>query len=113
MVLIITRFVLDIFPDHQLETVNKIKSWLNQMSQVKLAHHRQHHFQQFNPSDVFIGYHEDAPASIFLRYFNDSADDDSDIVEKAKKIFLQCATPDAISRFVHCFRFSLKHVLTY
>jgi hypothetical protein len=41
---------------------------------------------------VFVGYHEDAPASICLVY-QDNA------LEKAKTIFLRCATPDAISRY--------------
>jgi hypothetical protein len=48
-------------------------------------------FAQFSPHDVFVGYHEDAPASICLVY-QDNA------LEKAKTIFLRCATPDAISR---------------
>jgi hypothetical protein len=48
-------------------------------------------FAQFSPFDVFVGYHEDAPASICLKY-QDNA------VEEAKTVFLQCATPDAISR---------------
>jgi hypothetical protein len=47
---------------------------------------------QFSPCDVFVGYHEDAPASICLVY-QDNA------LEKAKTIFLRCATPDAISRY--------------
>jgi hypothetical protein len=52
-------------------------------------------FSQFSPCDVFVGYHEDAPASICLVY-QDNA------LEKAKTIFLRCATPDAISRFSTC-----------
>jgi hypothetical protein len=51
-------------------------------------------FSQFSPCDVFVGYHEDAPASICLVY-QDNA------LEKAKTIFLRCATPDAISRLKH------------
>ena len=50
------------------------------------------YFLQFSPCDVFVGYHEDAPASICLVY-QDNA------LEKAKTIFLRCATPDAISRY--------------
>jgi hypothetical protein len=60
---------------------------------------RNQHFQQFSPGDVFIGYHNDAPASIVLRLNKD--DDESsaqNIFEKAKLIFLETATPDAISR---------------
>ena len=56
------------------------------------------HFQQFCPGDVFIGYHDDAPASIVLRFGNEADSSLESIVEKAKTIFLECATPDAISR---------------
>ncbi len=87
---------------HQLEAVKKIKNWLDAVSNVILPPFRRQHFQQFSPSDVFIGYHEDAPASIFLRNCNIANDDD--IVERAKQVFLQCATPDAISR---CFELKL------
>jgi hypothetical protein len=72
-----------------------MKKWLDDVSKVNLPPFRRQHFQQFSPSDVFIGYHDDAPASICLRYFGDD-----DFFARAKRVFLQCATPDAISRFV-------------
>ena len=75
----------------------KIKDWLNDVSKVFLPPFETKRFRQFSPSDVFIGYHDDAPASIVLR---NSENINNDIVEQAKITFLACATPDAISRFV-------------
>ena len=73
-----------------------IKKWLDDVSKVILPPYRRQHFQQFSPSDVFIGYHDDAPASICLR----NCDNAEYVLGEAKRIFLQCATPDAISRYV-------------
>ena len=74
-----------------------MKDWLNDVSKVFLPPFETKRFRQFSPSDVFIGYHDDAPASIVLR---NSENINNDIVEQAKITFLACATPDAISRFV-------------
>jgi len=53
---------------------------------------------QFTPKDVFVGYHNDAPASVILRLAEDRKTTDGETLERAKAIFLQCATPDAVSR---------------
>ena len=82
--------------DTQQKAVDEIKNWLKAVSEVILPQFLREHFQQFSPSDVFIGYHADAPASIYLRFDKNESTDA--IVEKAKHIFLECATPDAISR---------------
>ena len=82
--------------ERQLQAVSDIKMWLEDVSKVILPQYRRQHFKQYSPSDVFIGYHDDAPASVCLRYFHEG---DGFLVQ-AKRTFLQCATPDAVSRYV-------------
>lgn len=60
--------------------------------------HKRDRVKQFGPSDVFIGYHDDAPASVVLRLTEDGLVGEVEVLEAAKEIFLRCATPDAISR---------------
>jgi hypothetical protein len=67
---------------------------LEKVSKVDLPLYRTAQFEQFTPSDVFIGYHNDAPASIVLRLGKEC----DSVIDDAKAIFLECATPDAISR---------------
>ncbi len=90
--------VLILSPDEQVQAVVELKTWLDTVSQVDLPPLRRAHFQQFKPSDVFIGFHDDAPASIVLRLGKELGGTKKNIIEKAKSIFLECATPDAISR---------------
>ncbi|CAM9642728.1 unnamed protein product [Lampetra planeri] len=56
--------------------------------------------QNFSAADVFIGYHEDACASIVVqqceRHRSDM--DESEFLSCAKEVLLQCATPDAVLR---------------
>ncbi|XP_032802457.2 E3 ubiquitin-protein ligase rnf213-alpha isoform X1 [Petromyzon marinus] len=56
--------------------------------------------QNFSAADVFIGYHEDACASIVVqqceRHRSDM--DESEFLSRAKEVLLQCATPDAVLR---------------
>ena len=78
--------------------MKELKTWLETVSQVDVPSFRKSHFKQFTPSDVFIGYHDDAPASIVLRLGKESEASKEKIIEQAKIIFLECATPDAISR---------------
>jgi hypothetical protein len=80
----------------QVRSVRDLKIWLEQVAHIFLPSFRRDHFQQFSPRDVFIGFHEDAPASVLIRLSKES--DNAKIVEEAKAIFLECATPDAISR---------------
>jgi len=75
----------------------ELKDWLHSISEVRLAQHKAAQFKQFNPKDVFVGYHDDAPASVVLRLASQSASKD-EILHNAKRIFMECATPDAFSR---------------
>ena len=78
--------------------MTELKTWLEAVSHVDVPPHRRRHFQQFKPNDVFIGYHDDAPASIVLRLCKEPEATKESVLREAKSIFLECATPDAISR---------------
>jgi hypothetical protein len=81
--------------DKQLQSVAELMGWLDRVSQVgrpPFMDVRQP-FQLFTPSDVFIGYNDDAPASIVLRLGKEVGADPETIVDRAKSIFLECATP--------------------
>ena len=78
--------------------VAKLKSWLEAASKVNIPMYKINLIKQFDPSDVFIGYHVDAPASVILRLVEGGLDHEDELVEAAKEIFVRCATPDAISR---------------
>ena len=60
--------------------------------------HKTKLIKQFDPMDVFIGYHVDAPASVILRLDEEGLLGEDELVEAARKVFVRCATPDAISR---------------
>jgi hypothetical protein len=81
--------------DKQLQSVAELKGWLGRVSQVDRPTFMgvRQHFQQFTPGDVFIGYNDDAPASIVLRLGKQVGADAETIVDRAKSIFLECATP--------------------
>ena len=86
--------MLFVFSDNQKKAVEELKTWLEKVSKVDLPLYRTAQFEQFTPSDVFIGYHNDAPASVVLRLGTEC----ESVIDNAKAIFLECATPDAISR---------------
>ena len=70
------------FSESQLNAVSELKKWLNDVSQVNLQPFRRAHFQQFSPRDVFVGYHDDAPASIVLRLSKEEDSTTESVIEK-------------------------------
>ncbi len=66
----------------QLQSVNELKKWLDSVAKVDMPAFRRTHFQQFTPSDVFIGYHDDAPASIVLRLGKEGKADTKTVIEQ-------------------------------
>ncbi|XP_069008985.1 E3 ubiquitin-protein ligase rnf213-alpha-like, partial [Embiotoca jacksoni] len=56
--------------------------------------------KQYDPSDVFIGYHSDTCSSVVLQVTeNESVKTDAQVtLNKAKHILLNCATPDSVVR---------------
>ena len=81
--------------------VRDLKQWAIRASQLQIKAHEQRQQEQFGPQDVFIGYHEDVVASMVLRLRSKLGEDGSDdeaVKMTVKRLLLQCATPDAMSR---------------
>ena len=78
-------------------TVEELKAWAEKASRLRLKSHERQ--EQYGPQDVFIGYHEDVIASMVLRMRKRMPQVGAEsVVETVKRLLLQCATPDAISR---------------
>ncbi|XP_021096800.1 E3 ubiquitin-protein ligase RNF213 isoform X2 [Heterocephalus glaber] len=86
----------------QKDIVRRLMDWAQEFSDVKagpfLAGHK------YSPADVFIGYHSDACASVVLQATErqgprpEKEELDRKVMEEAKLILLDCATPDAVVR---------------
>ena len=82
-------------PKH-IELVRKLRIWVDAFCHIKRPYNIKH-FKNYQPGDVFIGYHSDIVSSIVLRL--DGLDlDDKMILEKSKELLLSCATPDSVCR---------------
>ena len=81
----------------QKNIARQLKEWVDNFVSLWIQHPRK---TQYDPSDVFIGYHEDTCSSVVMQVTeNQGADTDSQtILDKAKHILLNCATPDSVVR---------------
>ena len=79
----------------QKASVQKLQVWVKQFSEVRFQRHEKK--QQFVPEDVFIGFHNDALASIVLRVSKNCNHPD-EVMENAKKVLLNVVAPDAVAR---------------
>ena len=79
----------------QKDLVNQLRTWTVSFCQIKIQMHDR--VQQFTPEDVFIGYHQDALASLVLEQ-SGVHDDPPTIIAEVKKILLKTAAPDSIAR---------------
>ncbi|TRY85502.1 hypothetical protein DNTS_016006 [Danionella cerebrum] len=83
--------------------VKKLETWVKDF-----IHFRKHNpivsrSRVYSPADVFIGYHSDTCASVVLQVTEqlkaqDLSDPCKGILEEAKLVLLNCATPDAVVR---------------
>uniref|UniRef100_A0A3P9MK09 RZ-type domain-containing protein n=1 Tax=Oryzias latipes TaxID=8090 RepID=A0A3P9MK09_ORYLA len=73
----------------QHRVLDKLRGWVEEF--VGEAN------QDFKPSDTFIGFHDDACASALLQLQKEE-----DVLESAKSLLLNCATPDAVVRLKYC-----------
>ncbi|XP_069511290.1 E3 ubiquitin-protein ligase RNF213 isoform X2 [Ambystoma mexicanum] len=80
-----------------------VKKWVKDFTDIKTEQLLVGQ-QTYSPSDVFIGYHSDTCASVILqvtekmkRWLQDN-DDLTKVVEEAKTVLLNCATPDSVIR---------------
>ncbi|XP_034559632.1 E3 ubiquitin-protein ligase rnf213-alpha-like isoform X2 [Notolabrus celidotus] len=83
--------------DEQKEIVKQLQGWVDYFVSSSSQHDT---MKKYLPSDVFIGYHSDTCSSVVLQVTeNDRAETDAQtILEKAKAILLNCATPDSVIR---------------
>ncbi|XP_036971896.1 E3 ubiquitin-protein ligase rnf213-alpha-like isoform X2 [Acanthopagrus latus] len=83
--------------NEQKNIAAQLKEWVDNFVSLRIQHPMK---KQYDPSDVFIGYHEDTCSSVILQVTeNQEADTDSQtILDKAKRILLNCATPDSVVR---------------
>ncbi|XP_076009047.1 E3 ubiquitin-protein ligase rnf213-alpha-like isoform X2 [Genypterus blacodes] len=82
--------------NEQKDIAEGLKTWVDDF----ICTSSDHTTKQYVPSDVFIGYHSDTCSSVVLQVMknqNDEADAPC-VLDKAKRILLNCATPDAVVR---------------
>nr|XP_061805731.1 E3 ubiquitin-protein ligase rnf213-alpha-like [Nerophis lumbriciformis] len=81
----------------QRRLVEELEEWVKVVSVGNLRY-------KYRPSDVFIGYHSDACASVIHQVIEKTKDamEISDgfhrVVDEAKHVLLRCATPDSVVR---------------
>lgn len=86
----------------QKNIVEELKSWVERFVDVNSEQFVARH--KYSPSEVFIGYHPDACASVVLQVTKSLGHSISTdelyqkVSEEAKLILLGCATPDAVVR---------------
>ncbi|XP_054313830.2 E3 ubiquitin-protein ligase RNF213 isoform X3 [Pongo pygmaeus] len=86
----------------QKSIVEELRAWVEKFINVKADHFLNRH--KYSPSDVFIGYHSDACASVVLQVIERRGPRalTEELYQKvsgeAKLILLNCATPDAMVR---------------
>nr|XP_025715341.1 E3 ubiquitin-protein ligase RNF213 [Callorhinus ursinus] len=86
----------------QKNIVEELKSWVERFVDVKAGQFVARH--KYSPSEVFIGYHPDACASVVLqvteRLGHSILTEElyQKVSEEAKLLLLGCATPDAVVR---------------
>ncbi|XP_034881723.1 E3 ubiquitin-protein ligase RNF213 isoform X2 [Mirounga leonina] len=86
----------------QKNIVEELKSWVERFVDVKAEQFVARH--KYSPSEVFIGYHPDACASVVLQVSERRARGPlteelyQEVSEEAKLLLLGCCTPDAVVR---------------
>ncbi|XP_041646892.1 E3 ubiquitin-protein ligase rnf213-alpha-like isoform X2 [Cheilinus undulatus] len=83
--------------DQQKDIVKQLQKWVDDFVASSIQPYMK---KQYVPSDVFIGYHADTCSSVVLQVTENHNDetDAQTILDKAKAILLNCATPDSVIR---------------
>uniref|UniRef100_A0A8C7KKT6 RING-type E3 ubiquitin transferase n=1 Tax=Oncorhynchus kisutch TaxID=8019 RepID=A0A8C7KKT6_ONCKI len=85
----------------QTEIVEQLKEWVKHFVSLKS---QQSKTDRYKPHDVFIGYHSDTCSSVVLQVTekmkteSDESDTQMRVLDEAKLIMLNCATPDSVIR---------------
>ncbi|XP_030645559.1 E3 ubiquitin-protein ligase rnf213-alpha-like [Chanos chanos] len=88
----------------QKEYVKELEKWVEQFICLNTQHSVAPQAHKYLPPDVFIGYHSDTCASVVLQVTErqkggmDHSDSHRRLLDEAKLILLNCATPDAVVR---------------
>ncbi|XP_059403390.1 E3 ubiquitin-protein ligase rnf213-alpha-like [Carassius carassius] len=98
-----------ILKSEQKDLVQKLEQWVESFIAAKSNHSIAPQACCYRPADAFIGYHSDTCASVVLQVTEQLKGQISDslkmILDEAKLILLNCATPDAVIR-LDCTSFS-------
>eukprot|EP00118_Oscarella_pearsei_P021368 m.239300 g.239300 ORF g.239300 m.239300 type:complete len:5831 (+) comp40181_c2_seq5:266-17758(+) len=104
-----------ILTSQQQNIVEKLKKWVADFSRVDQASGVYNRSRKFTPSDAFVGYHSDAPATMVLQVCRHIAQqeksDELNAKEQSKEweervfkescqMMLACAAPDAVARLL-------------
>ncbi|XP_048466706.1 E3 ubiquitin-protein ligase rnf213-alpha-like [Rhincodon typus] len=95
--------------NQQQQSINKqLELWVKEFVSVKMSHDGLQGGLMLNPSEVIIGFHTDACPSVLLQVLdtadltnNDIFEDPRIILKSAKRLLLNCVTPDAVVRLKH------------
>ncbi|XP_056587886.1 E3 ubiquitin-protein ligase rnf213-alpha-like [Triplophysa dalaica] len=86
----------------QKDLVQKLEHWVECFIAARSKHSVVPQARRYCPADVFIGYHSDTCASVVLQVTEQLKGQmefsDPRIIDEAKWILLNCATPDAVVR---------------
>ncbi|XP_072224665.1 E3 ubiquitin-protein ligase rnf213-alpha [Leuresthes tenuis] len=88
----------------QKRMVEELERWVKLFASLNNQHAAVAQTHNYQPPDVFIGYHSDTCASVVLQVIEEQKDslDTSDaerrLLDEAKLILLKCATPDSVVR---------------
>ena len=88
----------DVLNEKQQEIIAELHSWICQMSHVEGLD------EQFQVSDMFMGFHEDTLPSLVLLHSNDTDEPNEVIVKKCKDDLMWIATCDGVLRTQKCER---------
>ena len=79
--------------------VERLRKWVIDFSEVKMPSHQRRKQSQFQPGDVFIGYHDDVVPALLLKLTKDNPTLEGEALEEeCKAQLLLCATPDCVMR---------------
>ncbi|XP_029913013.1 E3 ubiquitin-protein ligase rnf213-alpha-like [Myripristis murdjan] len=88
----------------QKTIVDELERWVKQFVSSNSQHAVVPHTHKYLPPDVFIGYHSDTCASVVLQVIEKQKEDmeisdpERRVLDEAKLILLNCATPDSVVR---------------
>ncbi|XP_026120794.1 E3 ubiquitin-protein ligase rnf213-alpha-like [Carassius auratus] len=98
-----------ILKSEQKDLAEKLEQWVSCFIEAKSYHSIASQTCCYCPADAFIGFHSDTCASVVLQVTEQLkgqiSDDSKRILDEAKLILLNCATPDAVVR-LDCTSFS-------